>query len=561
MEKEKLIRLVTGAQNGDGAAMDQLFAAFYNDVYYFALKTVKDPDIACDITQETFLEIINTIGNLKEPAAFVTWMKQITYHQCTRYFKKRKDVLVEEDEDGNSIFDTLVDESEDSVPSEVYEKEEFRKTILAIIDELTEQQRSAVMLYYFDELSVSQIAGIQGVSEGTVKSRLNYARKAIKNSVEEYEKKNNIKLHSFSFLPLLMLFFGRDTMPVEKAEAIRAAVTKAAGALGSASAGVAGAATAGTGFAAKLAAMPIVTKILAALIAAALVIGGGIALLPDHSAHDCLDQNEDGICDACEATLRQEETEPDTAAESTERPEHYDLDTPDGIDGRCDHCGKPMCVLGMATMHWDKNKDCACDECGYVEHFHGQGSDCGHCDTCNKVLGILDRDSDGICDLCGEGPCGRIHPHADENGDKKCDFCAEFMCGFWMGEHNVNYDDGIYDEKCDDCGNSTAAIGWYDEEPNAHVDGNGDGICEHCKKTWCGIYGKPEFGGVDEDGDEKCDICKLFLCDGHGTQVYHYDFDRDRKCDRCDHYICAHGYLPHTDENEDGRCDNCSAIA
>ena len=89
MERDKLISLVTKAQQGDQDALNELFNAFYNDVYYFALKTVKDDQIACDITQETFVEIINTLGNLQEPAAFVKWMKQITYHQCTRYFKKK----------------------------------------------------------------------------------------------------------------------------------------------------------------------------------------------------------------------------------------------------------------------------------------------------------------------------------------------------------------------------------------------------------------------------------------------------------------------------------------
>ena len=92
MEKEKLVSLVTAAQNGDNDAMNELFNAFYNDFYYFALKTVKDDELAPDITQEAFVEIINTLGNLKEPAAFVTWAKQITYHQCTRYFKKKKGV-------------------------------------------------------------------------------------------------------------------------------------------------------------------------------------------------------------------------------------------------------------------------------------------------------------------------------------------------------------------------------------------------------------------------------------------------------------------------------------
>ena len=75
MERTELIRLVKGAQAGDSTAIEDLFAAFYNDVYYFAIKTVKDEDLACDITQEAFVEVFRTIGNLKEPAAFVKWMK------------------------------------------------------------------------------------------------------------------------------------------------------------------------------------------------------------------------------------------------------------------------------------------------------------------------------------------------------------------------------------------------------------------------------------------------------------------------------------------------------
>ncbi|MBO5741173.1 MAG: sigma-70 family RNA polymerase sigma factor [Bacteroidaceae bacterium] len=498
MERDLLISLVTRAQKGDSTAMNELFANFYNDVYYFALKTVKDSDTACDITQETFLEIINTIGNLKEPAAFVTWMKQITYHQCTRYFKKKKDVLVEEDEDGNTIFDTLADESEGSIPSEIYEKEEFRNTILGIINELTEEQRSAVMMYYFDDLAVGQIAEIQGVSEGTVKSRLNYARKAIKKSVENYEKKHNIKLHSFSLLPLLLLFFGKELMPTAKAAEIGAVVseTSSAVATGSVVGGTtavvsveATVATAGTGLAAKIAAMPIVTKIIAGIVAVSVAVGGGVALLSNqddvHQWVDCVDENHDCICDVCSAGIHftngvryagkvahdavcdycgtdlgfyDEDVDNicdvcgeypcgnfhkvghcdgdsdgicencganiESESTGTESSEHYDLDIPGGSDGLCDHCGVPMCVLGMPTMHWDRDNNCACDECGYVEHFHGQGDACGHCDTCNKVLGILDINGDGICDLCGEGPCGNIHPHADEDGDGNCDFCS-----------------------------------------------------------------------------------------------------------------------------------------
>ena len=118
MEKEKLVALVTAGQKGDAEALNSLFNAFYNDVYYFALKTVKDQDLACDITQETFLKLINSLGELKEPAAFVTWMKQITYHECVRYFKKKKEVLADGDEDGGTVFDNVAEDRAEFIPDE-----------------------------------------------------------------------------------------------------------------------------------------------------------------------------------------------------------------------------------------------------------------------------------------------------------------------------------------------------------------------------------------------------------------------------------------------------------
>ena len=130
MEKEKLISLVTKAQNGDSDAVSELFSEFYNDLYYFALKTVKNDDTALDVTQDAFVDIINNLGSLKEPAAFVSWAKQITYHQCTRHFKKKTDVLVDEDEDGATIFDNLKEENAEFIPDEALDKDDFKKTIL-----------------------------------------------------------------------------------------------------------------------------------------------------------------------------------------------------------------------------------------------------------------------------------------------------------------------------------------------------------------------------------------------------------------------------------------------
>ncbi len=288
MEKEQLVSLVTKAQQGDQTALNDLFNAFYNDVYYFALKTVKDDQIACDVTQETFVEIINTIEKLENPVAFVTWMKQITYHQCTRYFKKKKDVIVDEDEDGNTIFDTLQEDNAEFIPEEALDKEDFKNTIMSIIDELSEEQRAAIMMFYFDEMSIKQIAEVQGVSENTVKSRLNYGKKGIKKSVEEYEKKHNIKLHSFGFLPFMLWLFKdyfAQSMPTASAEIVAEGVAAATGTTITVSAAtattVATATTTATavGIGAKIAAMPIASKIVAGIVAATIVIGTPTAVV------------------------------------------------------------------------------------------------------------------------------------------------------------------------------------------------------------------------------------------------------------------------------------------
>ena len=283
MERDKLISLVSKAKQGDPDALNDLFNAFYNDVYYFALKTVKDDQVACDVTQETFIEVINTLDQLEQEAAFVTWLKKITYHQCTRYFKKKKDVIVDEDEDGNTVFDTLQEEKSDFIPEEALDKEDFKKTIMGMIDNLSEEQRAAVMMFYYDELSIKQIAEIQNTNENTVKSRLNYAKKGIKKSVEDYEKKNGVKLHCVGVLPLLLWLF-KDYF-AQSAPATATAVAEGVAAATGTSVAITTTATATTvtttaatttavGVGAKIAALPIATKIVAGIVAASLVIGG-----------------------------------------------------------------------------------------------------------------------------------------------------------------------------------------------------------------------------------------------------------------------------------------------
>ncbi len=204
MDTQHLTDLILKAQQGDTNAMEALIENCYQDIYYFAFKTVKNEDIAADITQESCLEITKTLANLREPGAFSVWARRITYHQCTRYFKKTKDVIPDLNEEGESIFDSLPDETGDTEPDAVYEDKEFKMTMRALVDSLPSEQSSALLLYYYEKMSVQQIAEIQGVPDGTVKSRLNYARKAFRQKVEEYENKTGVRLHAATPISVLL---------------------------------------------------------------------------------------------------------------------------------------------------------------------------------------------------------------------------------------------------------------------------------------------------------------------------------------------------------------------
>lgn len=234
MQKENLASLVAKAQTGDNQALNDLFTKTYNDVYYFALKTIKDETLAADVTQETFVTIFQNINSLNDPVAYPAWSRQITYRHCLQHLKKQnREATVDENEDGTTIFDTLEEERTEFIPEENLDKDDFKKTILDMVDSLPEEQRTAVILYYYDELSVKEIAEIQGVTEGTVKSRLNYARKEIKASVESYEKKHNVKLRCAGVLPLLLWLFASDvgakSMPAATVQTVATGVTTATG--------------------------------------------------------------------------------------------------------------------------------------------------------------------------------------------------------------------------------------------------------------------------------------------------------------------------------------------
>ena len=283
MEQEKLTRLIKQARQGDQSAQEALLAAVQDRVYYHCKKMLKNEQDAQDAAQDVLIAVLTGLDKLREPGAFWGWVNGITANRCRHLLSApHKEWQIPEDEEGNSMLESVENLDQTLVPEAVLDDGETRRMILELVDALPPEQRMSVLFYYYDEMSVKDIAQAMEVSEGTVKSRLNYARKSIRSGVEEYERKG-VKLYSLSPLVLLVLFLRQEAdgmqLPPQAAAALSgkvlAGAKEAATSTAAAEGTAAGSAATGGNAAATAAKAGLSTKVIAGIVAGALLIGGG----------------------------------------------------------------------------------------------------------------------------------------------------------------------------------------------------------------------------------------------------------------------------------------------
>ena len=377
--------VIRRAQAGDSEALSQLYQSYYKRVYYLALKLLKNREDAEDVAQETFIAAFNSLSKLQNPAAFESWLFQITANRSRNQLRKNAHTVdLPEDEDGKTMLDDMPDPNEALIPESVAQDAEQKRLVMQIIDDLPQQQRECILLFYYSELTVKQIAHSLGCSEGTVKSRLNYARQKIKEGVEHLEKRDGIRLHSLAPIGFLFLFDFRSTAAATVIPALGGAAA-AAGAAGAAAGGTAataaGAAASGNTAAAaavvKTGAAAFKVKLAAGITAAAVLVGGGSAAVYNHVAN-----NNDAGRPAASGT-QDDRNEPAhehcwQAATCTE---------PD----TCSGCGKTQGnPLGHSWLAATCTEPETCEACGET-----QGEPLGH------SLTEATYESAAACTVCG----------------------------------------------------------------------------------------------------------------------------------------------------------------
>ena len=176
---EKLTRPVKEASSFDTdkcqrqEAFGELIKQFQDMAYQYAHSILNDPQLAHEATQEAFITAYQKLGQLREPEAFPGWLRRIVLTQCNRLRRKKR-------LPADSLGDMTDIPSTEPDPAAAIETRALKSTILTAIEALPDHERVVVRLFYLQGHSLKEVAQRLELPVTTIKKRLQYARKRLR---------------------------------------------------------------------------------------------------------------------------------------------------------------------------------------------------------------------------------------------------------------------------------------------------------------------------------------------------------------------------------------------
>lgn len=172
-ETEDLVRyewLALRCQSGDHGAFEDLIAVMERPLLYYAMSLTGNQDSALDVLQDVWVKVLRGIRKLKNPDALRPWLYAITHavavDRIRRNYSREKAERAQIEEFNEAEEPSFAEEDPDDVH-------------LALA-QLGVKHREALVLHFLQDLSIADIASVVGCSEGTVKSRIHYAKQKLK---------------------------------------------------------------------------------------------------------------------------------------------------------------------------------------------------------------------------------------------------------------------------------------------------------------------------------------------------------------------------------------------
>ncbi len=177
MEQSTESELVALARKGDKHAFGQLIERYTQMVKRITIGKIANEEIARELVQETFLHAYLSLNHLRDDTRFKSWLYGITLNVCRNYLREQKTpVLSLEDMMGGMYYDTSDALAMMEDPQTLVEERELQRFVFDAVQSLSPKDREVTLLFYYEEISLKEIATTLGISAGAVKGRLHRAR-------------------------------------------------------------------------------------------------------------------------------------------------------------------------------------------------------------------------------------------------------------------------------------------------------------------------------------------------------------------------------------------------
>ncbi|TAM51682.1 MAG: sigma-70 family RNA polymerase sigma factor [Acidobacteria bacterium] len=164
---------------GDRAAAEALVDRTYRNVYALLCRLARDPDLAADLTQETYRRAWAAIGSFDGRSQFATWLYRIATNTFLNHVRRPHAVVPLDDELGATLPDGAPRQDDEVIAAQ--EQERLRQAVLALPEEL----RFTVAARYWADAPVAEIAKADGISEAGVRKRLKHAFRLLAVKLQE----------------------------------------------------------------------------------------------------------------------------------------------------------------------------------------------------------------------------------------------------------------------------------------------------------------------------------------------------------------------------------------
>jgi RNA polymerase sigma-70 factor, ECF subfamily len=189
-------RLILKARAGDDEAFNKLVSLWYKRIYNYGFKYAGSHDLAMEIAQKTFIAVHHKIAQLRDVASFKPWLYRIVIncsHDEIRQQKRTSGLSLDDSQSDRSPAPHL--EIEDDLryqPDARLQQQELADTIMAALQNLSEEQRVVVIMKEYEGLKFREIAEALDISENTAKSRLYYGLKHLRSKLANVIYENQI---------------------------------------------------------------------------------------------------------------------------------------------------------------------------------------------------------------------------------------------------------------------------------------------------------------------------------------------------------------------------------